>query len=470
MQPTRRLVLGSVLASVLPLASRGEAAPQPATPDATAPAFRTIEARPGMLRLQPAPAEETPVWTYDGQVPGPLLRYKFGEEVRIRLVNKLEQPTSLCWHGMRIDNAMAGIAGLTQPPVAPGASFDYRFTPPDSGLYWYHPHAYPVSAEQLGRGLYGVLIVDEPTPPPVDADILVVLDDWRLDEAAKIAEPFDVPADALRAGRIGTLLTANSKPTPAEETYPPGARLRLRVVSAVDARVMLVSFVGAKPTIVAIDGQPCEAFEPVRQTIPVGPGARFDVMVDVPKAGETLSLLLRGTEAGAGDQPLVTFKSLGQPMAEKRPVGSLEQNPRLPAAIRLEKATKVDLVIDGGARTKDGPLAPPADPRKLWTLNGVASDGFSGKPLFSVKRGAPVSLGFVNKTIFIQQMHVGGHHVRLLHDLDDGWEPYWRDAILVPEGRTKHVAFVADNPGRWPIECLMVERQVSGLAGWFEVT
>ena len=470
MYTTRRAVLGSVLASILPLPGRAEssAAATAGAPDA--PAFRTLEARPGTLRLKPAPAEETPVWCYEGRVPGPLLRYKLGEEVRIRLVNKLPQPTSLSWHGMRIDNAMAGFAGLTQSPVEPGATFDYRFTPPDSGLYWYHPHVYPESAEQLGRGLYGVVIIDEPMPPAVDADLLVVLDDWRLDAAAAIDGAFDAPSDASRAGRIGALVTVNSSPAPSEATYRPGTRLRLRLVSAVDARLMLVGFTGGKPMILAIDGQPCEAFEPVRQTIPVGPGARFDVMVDLPKAGETLALVLRPTGPGIAEQPLVLFRSAGEPTAEKPSIASLAQNGKLPAAIHLEKALKVDLVIDGGARTKEGPLMPPSDPRKLWTLAGVASEGFGGKPLFSVKRGSPVSLAFVNKTIFIQQMHVAGHHMRLLHDLDDGWEPYWRDAVLVPDGRTKHVAFVADNPGRWPIECLMAERQVTGLAGWFEVT
>ena len=129
MSPTRRLVLGSLAASLLPLPVRGAG-------ESADRAFRTIEARPGTLRLKPAPAEETPVWAFDGTVPGPLLRTKFGEEVRVRLANKLEQSTTLCWHGMRIDNRMAGFGGLTQPPVAPGASFDYAFTPPDSGLYY----------------------------------------------------------------------------------------------------------------------------------------------------------------------------------------------------------------------------------------------------------------------------------------------------------------------------------------------
>jgi FtsP/CotA-like multicopper oxidase with cupredoxin domain len=111
-----------------------------------------------------------------------------------------------------------------------------------------------------------------------------------------------------------------------------------------------------------------------------------------------------------------------------------------------------------------------SDPTHLWTVNGVASDGHAQKPLFSVKRGTAVTLGFSNKTGFIQQIHVHGHVLRLLHDLDDGWEPYWRDAVLIPEGRSKHAAFVADNPGKWAIESSITDRAGSGLATWFEVT
>ncbi len=84
-------------------------------------------------------------------------------------------------------------------------------------------------------------------------------------------------------------------------------------------------------------------------------------------------------------------------------------------------------------------------------------------------RGTPVTLGLVNKTTFAQQIHVHGHHLRLLHDLDDGWEPYWRDTAIVPAQRTKHVAFVADNPGKWAIECLPLDLQSTELVTWFEV-
>ena len=127
---------------------------------------------------------------------------------------------------------------------------------------------------------------------------------------------------------------------------------------------------------------------------------------------------------------------------------SFAENPLLPREIKLQAARKLDLVIEAVSPTDAAPN-PPID----WKLNGVASSGFPPAPLFSVKRGTPVTLAFVNRTALVQQMRVHGHVMRLLHDLDDGWEPYWRDAILVPEGKTKHAAFVADNPGKWAIEC-----------------
>jgi FtsP/CotA-like multicopper oxidase with cupredoxin domain len=370
---------------------------------------------------------------------------------------------------MRIDNAMAGVAGLTQKPVPPGGSFEYRFTPPDSGFYWYHPHVHPFSNEQLARGLYGIVIVDETGAPKIDREMLVVLEDWKLDEKGAINADFHDPTEIMGLGRIGTLLTVNSKPIPATEILPPLSRVRLRLLSAVNARIMLLSFLGVRPLILAIDGQPCDAFEPVRRTLPVGPGARFDVIFDLPQAESAeASLVLRG-ENGQ-DRALLTFTTRGEQRAELPQIGSLEPNPLLPAAIKLQDSRKIDIVLEGGAKTKDARVAPSADTKHVWKLNGIAADGFGPTPLFSVKRGTAVTIGFINKTAFVQQMHVQGHHMRLLHDLDDGWEPYWRDAVLVPEGKTKHVAFVADNPGKWAIECLMAERQVTGMITWFEVT
>jgi FtsP/CotA-like multicopper oxidase with cupredoxin domain len=449
---SRRLFLGQTLASVLTLPARGESASLPDD-------FRVLEARHGKLRFLPEPLAETAVLAYNGEVPGPLLRVKIGAEVKIRLLNKLDQPTSLNWHGVRIVNDMDGVGGLTQEPVPPGGSFDYRFTPPDSGLFWYHPQVLPFAREQQGRGLYGVMIVDEENPPQADRDMLVVLDDWALDDKGQIAD-----FGAAEAGRTGALVTVNAHVIPVEEALPPSSRLRLRIVNAADTRLMVISFNGVTPLILAIDGRPCEVFEPVRQTIPLGPGARFDVMCDLPAdAGADAHVTLLGDNEP--DRILLQFKTAGDKRPPLPPVVSLAQNPLLPREIKLQAARKLDILIEAASLPK-----PASNPPLDWKLNGVSFSGFPPTPLFSVKRGTPVTLGFVNHTAFVQQMRVHGHVLRLLHDLDDGWEPYWRDAVLVPEGKTKHAAFVADNPGKWAIECSIAGRQATGLATWFQVT
>jgi FtsP/CotA-like multicopper oxidase with cupredoxin domain len=476
-KPTRRSFLGSTLASLVILPARAE------TPVEI---FRVLEARKAALRLLPEPAAETAVWGFDGQVPGPLLRYKKGGEIKLRLVNSLEQPLTLSFPGLRRENALDGVAGLTQKPVLPGQSFDYRFTPPDSGFYWYRSHVLPMIPEQLARGLYGPLIIDEPNPPEVDRDMLLVLEDWKLDDAAEISGDFAVPAEVLGRGRIGRVTTLGSKPLPAAETFPPGSRLRLRILSTANARVSFVTFTGLRPFILALDGQPCEAFQPVRDTLPIGPGARFDVMLDLPAAPDAeASLVLRGINEP--DRPILTFKTAGDKAKQRPVIASLASNPRLPQVIRLENAKRFDIVLDGGSRpapptppspTNTGAQKDAAKPTEAskpdaaaqpWTLNGQALKDYGAKPAFSVKRGTPVVLTFINKTAFLQPMHVHGHCFRLLHDLDDGWEPYWRDNVIVPEGHTKHVAFVADNPGKWVIEPLIAERQAAGMVTWFEV-
>ncbi|MGQ0445463.1 MAG: multicopper oxidase family protein [Beijerinckiaceae bacterium] len=459
---SRRLFLGHTLASILALPARAE-------PPSPRDGFLVLEAREGNVSLLPEPATQTAVWSYNGEVPGPLLRYKKGEEVKVRLVNKLAQPTSLSWHGVRIVNAMDGVAGLTQEPVPPGGSFDCRFTPPDSGLFWYHPHALPFIGEQRDRGLYGVMIVDERDPPMADRDMLVVLADWKLDGKGQLGG-FNAGTDAAGAGRIGPLVTLNSRAVPVEETLPPASRLRQRILNAASTRLMVIAFKGVKPLILAVDGQPCEAFEPARQTIPLGPGARFDVMLDLPgDAGADAIMTLLGDNEP--DRVLLAFKTAGEKRSPLPPIASLPQNPLLPSEINLAASRKVDILIEAMAAMGSGPIPAAVQDRPLyWKLNGKAFTGFAPAPLFSVKRGTSVTLGFVNHTAFVQQMHVHGHAMRLLHDLDDGWEPYWRDAVLVPQGKTKHVAFVADNPGKWVIECLMAGRQTTGMMTWFEVS
>jgi FtsP/CotA-like multicopper oxidase with cupredoxin domain len=421
--------------------------------------FRILEAGPATERLLAESASETHALGYAGSTPGPLLRLRLGDTLKVRLVNKLTEPTTLHWRGMRLANAMAGISDLTQKAVSPGASFDYRFAPPDAGFGWYHPHAGAVSAEQVARGLYGPVVVDEASPPSVDLDAIVALQDGALFTADG---QFDSATPSAPSGRAGKFLIANGAPAPASYSIAPRARVRLRLVNAAIARIMIVAVEGVKPTIVAIDGQPSEPFEPLRNLMPIGPGARFELVFDMPAEEDAaVRFILRGGAAAPladePDRPIVVFKAAGTLAAARPAFPGFGANPLLPKEIDLARALRADFALSGVA---GGPLL----------VNGAAlTTPWPAKPLLKAPKGSPVALTLVNKTSTAQALRWGGHVARLLHTLDDGWEPYWRDSALLAPGQTIHIAFVADNPGRWPVESAIFDSQVAGARSFFEV-
>ena len=193
---------------------------------------RSIKIAPGQARLTGQDGPVTAVWTYDGTIPGPTLRLRQGRSVRIAVHNGLEEDTTVHWHGIRLPNAMDGVPGLTQPPIKPGETFVYEFTPPDAGTFWYHPHA--DSLAQLGRGLAGPLIVEEAEPVAVDRDLLWLLQDWRLTKDGQIAGGFGSAMDTSMSGRVGNLVTINGS-VPADLGVRAGERIRLRLAEKLDA-------------------------------------------------------------------------------------------------------------------------------------------------------------------------------------------------------------------------------------------
>ena len=154
----------------------------------TPPPLRTLTAKAGTAHLLGEGKPATNVWTFDGTAPGPILRLRQGEELAVTFANQLPQASAIHWHGIRNDNRMDGVPGLTQAAVPTGGSFDYRFTPPDAGTFWYHPHEH--SFEQVPRGLTGALIVEEREPPRADQDIVLMINDWRLDSGGQLVENF----------------------------------------------------------------------------------------------------------------------------------------------------------------------------------------------------------------------------------------------------------------------------------------
>jgi FtsP/CotA-like multicopper oxidase with cupredoxin domain len=364
-----------------------------------------------IVRAQPVAPGGPQTWSYDGRVPGPLLRVKRGEEVKVRLVNELPEPTTIHWHGVRLPNAMDGVPGLTQGAVAPGASFDYRFTPPDAGTFWYHP----ISPAQRLRGLAGALIVDEAEPVGGDRDVTLILG--------------PLAGDAPQVNGLASL----DIPVRTNE------RLRLRLINAAEPIVALALERHAA-TVVAIDGQPAEPFVAREARVALGPGNRIDLLVDALLPPGSSSAIVM--QVGGAQKTLIRLLYEAQPArpeprAEVKPLPS---NP-LPGRIAFAGALRLDLSFDR--------VASPA-------------------PLFTVRRGRTVMLTVPNRAAQPGVVHIHGHHVRLLDNLDDGWKPFWLDTILVGPGETARVVFVADNPGKWLIDMRL--DQPAGQSVWFEVT
>jgi len=427
-----------------------------------------LTAAPARWPIVGKPHPDTEVWCYGGRIPGPEIRVRQGEPVRIVVENKLEQDTTVHWHGIRLPIAMDGVPGLTQPPIQPGASFTYEFTPPDAGTFWYHPHAN--SLQQLGRGMAGALIVEEAEPVPVDRDMLWMLSDWRLTSRAQIASGFGNAMEAGMSGRVGNTVTINGAVSD-EIPVRAGERVRLRLVNSSLARIMALRFEGHRPVVVAIDGQPCEPHEPERGRLLLGPAMRIDVMLDMRGVAgrryrviddfyDGLSYWL--TQLAYEDKPAVRARPLDAPL-------SLPRNP-LPEP-DLANAERHELrlqggMMGGGAMMGMGGMMGMGRGAS-WAINGTSmtSDGHAGMaPLLTLQRGRSYRLRMRNDTAWWHPMHLHGHSFRVLAR-NGSAVPHrqWADTVLVPPKEAVDVAFVADNPGDWMLHCHVTDHQVSGM-------
>ncbi len=427
-----------------------------------------LRAAPGRAQLAPAGYGPTPVWGYDGGVPGPAIRLRQGGHVARRLVNDLPQATTVHWHGVRVANAMDGVPGLTQDAVEPGAAFDYAFSVPDAGTYWYHPHNR--TWEQLARGLYGALIVDEAEgAPEVDADEVLLIDDWRFAEDATLHESFGDLHDWSHAGRLGNWVTVNGV-SDWTKRVDHGARLRLRLVNTANARMFPLVLRGLSAWVVALDGQPVAAPYEAGELV-LAPAQRVDLIADVTAApGETAHVLERDRD---GLLAVAEFRVEGTLRAAALPPpAALPPNP-VPALGPLDDAPRTVLRMEGGAMGgmmaammggQRMALRDLAGQGKVWAFNG--SVDMPEAPLVEADRGTTVRIAMVNDTAFPHAMHLHGHHFRVLGP--DGPGPL-RDTALVDRGETAEIAFVADNPGDWALHCHMVEHAEAGMMTWLRV-
>ena len=407
---------------------------------------RRFELRAAPTEVQQFDGRMLSVWAYNGQVPGPVLRVRLGEEVEVQLKNDLPHPTTIHWHGVRVPNAMDGVPGVTQDPIAPGDAFTYRFVPKDAGTFWFHPHVR--GAEQVERGLYGVLIVDDAETLPYSRDEVWVLDDWRLGPDGEIDPRFVTRHDLAHDGRWGQVVTVNGDASK-RMTVHPGERIRLRLVNTSNGRVYRPNFGSLSPKVIAVDGM-YTARPLAIDGFDLAPGNRLDLDIQIPAdaAGQIVAVVDRFTRRLF---TLATFEVIGD--AAEPPSFAPPSNLHIPRwAGAMERPVDVTYVLNAQRGGEHG---------IQWTINGKPWGEHS---VTQLAEGKWVRVRFQNDSARLHPMHIHGQFFKVIARNGQAVDhPYFRDTVLLRGRETVDVGMVPLDWGRWMMHCHILEHADSGM-------
>ena len=410
-----------------------------------------LEARPGMFSL--VPGGLTPMLTYNGLVPGPMIRARVGDRVVVHFSNGLAEETTIHWHGLRVPAEMDGMPGHSQPPSQPGGTFLYDFVVPDASTFWYHPHVN--SAVQEGNGMYGAFIVDDPTEPAgLGDEVVIVLSDIDVKEDGSL-QPQNGGGDlGTLFGREGNVLLVNGKVKPTFKARP-GLRQRWRFINAAKSRYYQIALDGHSFTRIGGDGglltAPVEVSQPV-----LTPGERADLLV-VPEGDPGSELVVRWIpfDRGFGS----TFNRPPEDLFTVRLEGTRAETPALPeirreiAPLSTVEATPVMISLDQVSIT----------PFKLG-INGVAFE--DSEPIMA-HIGETQVWTITNTIDFAHPFHLHGFFFQVI-------SPFgpleWKDTVNVPVGGTVQVVVrYGERPGMWMFHCHILDHADAGMMGSLHV-
>lgn len=434
---------------------------------------KSLVAKPATIDLG---GPKVATWAYGDTVPGPLIRAKAGDFLRLTLDNQLPADTSIHWHGIRLRNAADGVPGMTQDPVKPGTKFVYEFTAPDPGTYFFHPHV----GVQLDRGLYAPMIIDDPREPGgYDAEWVVVLDDWvdgtgrTPDDVLKQLTAAGGSASPSSTGGMGGMdhgaMGSSTGPRPwgdaGDVTYPyfllngkvpaapetfvakPGQKVRLRIINAASDTIFTVALGGHKMTITQTDGHPVIPQEV--SALYMGMGERYDAIVTLGEGvfplvarpfgktsgGQALGLIRTGTGTAPG--PDVTPAELGGQVL----IGSQLQ----PAESATLPAKSPDATVQ---LNLEGSMQP-----YQWAINGAP---FGRNTPLTVKAGQRLRINVMNTTMMTHPLHLHGHTFALPSGLR-------KDTVLLGPMEQLPIDLDADNPGKWAVHCHNIYHAEAGM-------
>lgn len=426
---------------------------------------------------------------YGDTVPGTPIRANVGDELSVAVTNQLDHPTSVHWHGIALRNDMDG-AMPASANIAPGVEFTYRFSVPDAGTYWAHPHV----GLDTDYGLYLPVIVDDPRErADYDTEWIVVLDDWTHGVGQSPPAIFEGLRKNGRAGMRGTDHGSNPSSTsdtggmvgmggmggmgvgssvllggdagdiaypyylvngripaaPTTFTAKPGQRVRIRIINAGADTAFRVALAGHQMTVTHTDGFPVAP--KLVDALLLGMGERYDVVVTVKDGVFPLVAMAEGKNALA--RALLRTAAGSIPAESHRPAeldGAVGTVDSFAAAtqVRLGGRPDVNLKADlGGNMTS-----------YRWTINGRTADQM--EPL-TIRQGQRARLTFTNRTMMWHPMHLHGHTFQVVKA--SGVPGPRKDTVIVQPMRSVAVDLVADNPGDWMLHCHNAYHQDAGM-------
>jgi FtsP/CotA-like multicopper oxidase with cupredoxin domain len=468
----------------------------------------TLRLRAGLVR-RTFKDQTLTMYAFNDQYPGPLLQVAQGAEITVDLTNALDQPTTVHWHGVRLDNRFDGTPDFTQQPVSPGGHFIYHLRFPDAGIYWYHPHVREDVQQELG--LYGNIVVRSPRPDyfsPAHREEILMLDDLLLNDDGLVPFGADTATHALM-GRFGNVLLVNGEPG-YSLSVKRGEVVRFYLTNVSNTRTFNLSFPGARMKIVAGDVSNFER-EAWVESVVIAPAERYVVHVKFDEPGavpllnrvqtldhlfgkfyyETDTLGIVSVAAEQAERNLETsFASLREDSATQRDIERYRPRfGRAPdkALVLAVETNNLPFFTQQMMRI-DSIYFTPIEwtgtmPGMNWASTGrevrwVVRDAATGKENmdidWSFRRGDVVKLRIMNERQSIHGMqhpiHIHGQRFLVLAVNDVPTTNHaWKDTVLIPVGFSVDLLIDLSNPGRWMLHCHIAEHLTSMMMMGFTV-
>ncbi|CAN5134351.1 multicopper oxidase family protein [soil metagenome] len=493
----RQLLLATSAAAVSPLLTDRTNGALMAAVGQPTPELTSITLRPGRFRGAPD-GHEREIWGYNGQLPGPMIRAKLGQTLRIKMINDLRVPTTIHWHGMHQPGTwrMDGVGDISQKPVPPGAEFIYEFKATPAGTHWYHSHV----GVQYGNGLFGPLIIEDAEPiATYDREEVLQIHDWfwelgdpilaRLlkNNGDKMPGMRDMKSmkgmEGLRdmKGKMGAGMKQkmdpgdvpfqsgliNGKGRPKGKGNAPlttvdakkGETIRLRLINSSSTYALRFQVDGHPLTVIASDGNPVQPV--VVDNLVMGVGESYDVLL---KADQDGVFWIRAiTEDG---NPILAVLRYAGAQRQEPEASAVRWGPRALKLESLRSREPVDLQLSG---FRDFPfnLGGSMMPYR-WSINGQF---FPQADPLVLQKDDEVRCVFNNATMMAHPFHLHGHSFYVLGKPGalNFKDPPLKDTINVPPGEKLVIQWKANNPGQWFFHCHIEWHLEAGMARVWQI-